>query len=132
MDNALAFTNNAVALKATQSTTYTKTETDTALALKANTGVSYTIAQSNTNLALKADQATTYTIAQSNSNLALQADLATTYTKQSVDMFLAEKAQQNQVSDISSLLSSSINALDVGKANVSTMALKATKQRHIQ
>ena len=57
----------ALALKADQSTTYTKTEVDNALAPKATTA--YVDAQ----LALKANQNTTYAIAQVGTALGLKA-----------------------------------------------------------
>ena len=66
---------NALALKANQSTTYTKTEVDGLLTPKA------TVSYVDDKLLLKADKSTTYTITQVDNALALKANQITTYTK---------------------------------------------------
>jgi hypothetical protein len=94
------------------------------LALKADRSAVYNISTMNTLLAAKASAGSSYTIAQSDANLALKANVLTTYSKQDVTMFLAEKASQNQVSDISDLLTSSINTFDTYKADKSSTYTK--------
>jgi len=74
------YVDDQLALKANQSTTYTKSETDTALGLKAN------VADMTSALATKA------TIVYVDGQLALKADQLTTYTKTDVDTELAKKA----------------------------------------
>ena len=85
---------NALGLKADQSTTYTKTQMNTFLDgkpddadldLKADKLTTYSKTQVDTALALKADQSTTYSKTQVDSAVGLKADQSTTYTKTQVD-----------------------------------------------
>ena len=84
----------AIALKADQSTTYTKTEVNNLLANKAGTDNVYTKAEADALLADKADTATTYTKTQTDTLLDDKADVLTTYTKTEVNTLLDDKANQ--------------------------------------
>ena len=104
MDSALAaksdinYVNTQLALKANQSTTYTKTETDTLLTAKANQSTTYTKTEVDTALAGKVSQAyfdmfeseTETDIIALESAMPTKADKATTYTKTEVDGLLPQ------------------------------------------
>ena len=72
-------------LKANQSTTYTKTETDASLILKANQSTTYNKTETDASLLLKGDK--TYVDSQDE----LKADKLTTYTKTEADTLLLGK-----------------------------------------
>lgn len=99
MDSALGaksditYVNTQLALKANQSTTYTKTETDTLLTSKANQSTTYTKTEVDTALSGKVSQAyfdtfeseTEADIIALENAMPTKADKATTYTKTEVD-----------------------------------------------
>ena len=84
----------AIALKADQATTYTKTQVDDLLATKAGTDNVYTKLETDALLDDKADAATTYTKTQTDALLDDKADALTTYTKTEVNTLLDDKADQ--------------------------------------
>ena len=67
--------------RASQSTTYTKTEVNNTLALKANQATTYSKTEVDTNVLSEATQATTYSKTEVDNSLLLKANQSTTYSK---------------------------------------------------
>ena len=114
---------NALGLKADQSTTYTKTQMnafldgkpdDADLDLKADKTTTYTKTQVDSAVSLKADQSTTYSKTQVDTALGLTADQSTTYTKTQVDTNIsavvgAAPALLNTLAELSAALNNDAN-----------------------
>ena len=112
---------------------------DTQLALKANQSTTYTKAEVGTNLALKANQTTTYTKTEVDSivsptsdktyvdtQLALNANQPTTYTKTDVDSLVSPKSDTTYV-DTQVVLKADQSTTDTIEQVDTARALKANQ-----